>query len=62
MQGLNDMLILTTMALSSPSAGVLANAKGWEIANYAAIPFVTIALIAALWLVSRPRTLVSATT
>ena len=49
-QGFNDMLVFATMAVSSSSAGVLVNAKGWEIVNYAAIPFITIALIAALWL------------
>lgn len=37
-----------TMAVSSSSAGVLVNARGWQIVNYTAIPFVTIALIAAL--------------
>lgn len=36
------------MAVSSSSAGVLVNAKGREIANYAAMPFVTIALVAAI--------------
>jgi MFS family permease len=52
-QGFNDMLVFATMAVSSSSAGVLVNAKGWEIVNYAAIPFVTIALIAAVWLAMR---------
>ena len=52
-QGFNDMLVFATMAVSSSSAGVLVNAKGWEIVNYAAIPFITIALIAALWLALR---------
>lgn len=52
-QGFNDMLVFATMAVSSSSAGVLVNAKGWEIVNYAAIPFVTVALIAALWLMMR---------
>ncbi len=52
-QGFNDMLVFATMAVSSSSAGVLVNVKGWEIVNYAAIPFVTIALAAALWLAMR---------
>jgi MFS family permease len=52
-QGFNDMLVFATMAVSSSSAGVLVNVKGWEIVNYAAIPFVTAALIAALWLMLR---------
>jgi MFS family permease len=52
-QGFNDMLVFATMAVSSSSAGVLVNVKGWEIVNYAAIPFVTAALVAALWLMLR---------
>ena len=52
-QGFNDMLVFATMAVSSSSAGVLVNAKGWEIVNYAAIPFIAIALIAAIWLMMR---------
>ena len=44
------MLTFATMAVSSSSAGVLVDTKGWEIVNYAAIPFVTIALVAAIWL------------
>ena len=50
-QGFNDMLVFATMAVSSSSAGVLVNAKGWETVNYTAIPFIAIALCAALWLV-----------
>jgi len=49
-QGFNDMMIFATMAVSSSSAGVLVNARGWEIVNYTAVPFITLALIAALWL------------
>lgn len=52
-QGFNDMLVFATMAVSSSSAGVLVNVKGWEIVNYAAIPFITIALVAAVWLLMR---------
>ena len=52
-QGFNDMLVFATMAVSSSSAGVLVNAKGWEIVNYAAIPFVMAALVAAVWLTMR---------
>ena len=52
-QGFNDMMIFATMAVSSSSAGVLVNVKGWEIVNYTAIPFITIALCAAGWLLVR---------
>jgi MFS family permease len=60
-QGFNDMLVFATMAVSSSSAGVLVNAKGWEIVNYAALPFVTMALVAAVWLASRPPALAPTT-
>ncbi len=46
-QGFNDMLIFATMAISSSSAGLLVNARGWEMVNYTAIPAVGIALVGA---------------
>jgi MFS family permease len=46
-QGFNDMLVFTTMAISSSSAGFLVNARGWEMVNYTAIPAIAIALVAA---------------
>lgn len=49
-QGFNDMLIFATMAVSSSSAGVLVNARGWETVNYTAIPFIAIALCGLVWL------------
>lgn len=52
-QGFNDMMIFATMAVSSSSAGVLVNARGWEIVNYTAIPFIGIALMAAGWLLTQ---------
>jgi predicted MFS family arabinose efflux permease len=51
-QGFNDMLIFATMALSSSSAGFLVNARGWEMVNYTAIPAVTVAMLAVLWLLA----------
>jgi MFS family permease len=47
-QGFNDMLVFTTMAISSSSAGFLVNARGWEMVNYTAIPAIAIALVAAI--------------
>jgi MFS family permease len=38
-QGANDMAIFITMAISSASSGWLFSAKGWELMNYGAIPF-----------------------
>jgi MFS family permease len=52
-QGFNDMLIFATMALSSSSAGVLVNARGWETVNYVSLPFIATALLCAVWLLFR---------
>ena len=52
-QGFNDMLVFATMAVSSSSAGVLVNAEGWETVNYTALPFIALALGAAVWLAFR---------
>jgi MFS family permease len=41
-QGANDMAIFITMAISSASSGWLFSAKGWELMNYGAIPFLVI--------------------
>ncbi len=49
-QGFNDMLIFATMAVSSSSAGLLVNARGWEMVNYTAVPAIAIALAGVLWL------------
>jgi predicted MFS family arabinose efflux permease len=49
-QGFNDMLVFATMAISSSSAGLLVNARGWEMVNYTAVPAITLALVATLWL------------
>ncbi|MCZ2134196.1 MAG: MFS transporter [Burkholderiales bacterium] len=54
-QGFNDTVVFTTMAISSSSAGVLVNGEGWEIVNYTAAPFIAIALVAAIALALRSR-------
>lgn len=41
-QGANDMAIFITMAISSASSGWLFSARGWEIMNYGAIPFLLV--------------------
>ncbi len=38
-QGANDMAIFITMAISSASSGWLFSARGWEVMNYGAVPF-----------------------
>ena len=53
-QGANDMAIFITMAVSSASSGWLFNARGWELMNYGAIPFLLITGAAILVLRQRP--------
>ena len=52
-QGANDMAVFVTMAVSSASSGWLFTAKGWEIMNYGAIPFLLAVGLAILFLKSR---------
>ncbi|MBY0267619.1 MAG: MFS transporter [Burkholderiales bacterium] len=53
-QGANDMAIFITMAVSSASSGWLFSARGWEIMNYGAIPFLVLTGAAILVLRQRP--------
>ncbi len=55
-QGANDMAIFITMAISSASSGWLFSARGWEVMNYGAIPFLLLTGFAILFLRERPRT------
>lgn len=47
-QGANDMAIFITMAISSASSGWLFTARGWEVMNYGAVPFLVLTGIAIL--------------
>ncbi|HEY9381154.1 MAG TPA: MFS transporter, partial [Burkholderiales bacterium] len=49
-QGVNDMLIFITMAISSFASGMLLEVNGWQTLNHLAIPFVVAVGIAVLWL------------
>jgi predicted MFS family arabinose efflux permease len=49
-QGLNDLLVFATMGVSSLASGALVTTSGWETMNRAALPFLAIIAIAALWL------------
>ena len=49
-QGANDMAIFITMAISSASSGWLFSARGWEIMNYGAIPFLLLTGLAIVFL------------
>ncbi len=55
-QGANDTAIFLTMAASSATSGWLFSARGWEVMNYGAIPFLIFTGISILLLAKR-RTL-----
>lgn len=55
-QGANDMAVFITMAISSASSGWLFTAKGWEIMNYGAIPFLLATGLAIIFLKGRRST------
>jgi len=54
-QGANDSIIFLTMMITSFGSGVLIDAKGWEVLNWLALPFITVAAAAVLWLLARRR-------
>ena len=59
-QGVNDMLIFITMAISSFASGMLLEVNGWQTLNHLAIPFVIAVGIAVLWLMVMRRRPVAA--
>ena len=44
-QGFNDLIVFSTMALASLSAGILLNYIGWKMMNFICIPFLILSLI-----------------
>ncbi len=56
-QGANDVIVFTTMAVSSFSSGLLVSAAGWEAMNAGAVPLLAVVAGAVLWhlLRGRPR-------
>ena len=49
-QGANDLVIFTTMGISSFASGALVSSAGWEKMNLGALPVLAVALGAVLWL------------
>jgi hypothetical protein len=49
-QGLNDMAIFATMAVTSVTSGALFTLQGWHVMNTLAVPFVAAAAAALAWL------------
>jgi len=54
-QALNDFLVFGTVTLTSFSSGAVQHTLGWQTINIAVIPFLTLVVIANLWLRSRPQ-------
>lgn len=52
-QGFNEITIFAVQALSAFSSGVLVNTRGWEVLNYAALPFIAIAGASLAWLAAK---------
>jgi MFS family permease len=49
-QGMHDFLVFVITATSSFSSGLLINRSGWEMLNYAALPFLALIAAAIIWL------------
>lgn len=49
-QGVNEVAIFLTMAVSSASAGALFAHQGWQIMNGLAAPFIALAAAGLVWL------------
>jgi MFS family permease len=54
-QGANDLVIFLIMATSSFASGVVLEARGWDMLNYLALPFVGAIGIAIAWMMLRRR-------
>lgn len=54
-QGVNDLAIFVTMAVTSLSSGLLFTLRGWELMNQLAVPFLVLAGIAMLWFGTLPK-------
>ena len=48
-QGANDFIVFSTMALSSFSSGALVSAAGWDVMNWAALPFLALVAVVVVW-------------
>jgi MFS family permease len=49
-QGANELVVFTTMGVSSFSSGALVSAAGWELMNAAVVPLLAVVVLAAAWL------------
>ena len=54
-QGMHDFLVFGVTVVASFSSGLLLKNNGWQMLNYAALPFLVIAALACLWLLLRNK-------
>jgi MFS family permease len=54
-QGLNEVFVFSSMALSSALSGFLVTQSGWSTLNYVSLPFIVITALAILWLSAKRR-------
>lgn len=54
-QGLNDLVVFTTVGLATVTSGSLLLNFGWEVVNWAALPLVLLTVAATAWLGLRNR-------
>jgi len=55
-QGINDLIVFSTMALASLSAGILLSLTSWQTMNLICIPFLAI-IVLTIWRAGRIETL-----
>ncbi|MBL6917574.1 MAG: MFS transporter, partial [Gammaproteobacteria bacterium] len=48
-QGLNDLIIFTTVAFTAVSSGIIHELAGWEMLNMMVLPAIALALAAIVW-------------
>ena len=58
-QGVNDLAVFATMAISSAASGALVSLAGWERMNVAALPVLAVVVVAVAWLARRRRVAVN---
>ena len=55
-QGINDLIVFSTMALASVSAGILLSLTSWRTMNLICLPFLVI-IVLTIWRAGRIETL-----
>jgi MFS family permease len=54
-QGVNEIIVFVTQAVTSVASGLLVNSQGWDTVNYLSLPVITLIGVALLWLMLQRR-------